>query len=128
MLFSVLFLCICVLYYCHRVTTQLQLNISYRIISYLPVHHPERKRLAIIEPRFSHLTTFIFANDKLFLHTFSKAFLAQALSSFLIVTNIYVQENPRNNHSTKKKNTHTHRTRCTLYHTGPLESTNLNYC
>jgi hypothetical protein len=29
--FSVLFLCICVLYYCHRVATQLQLNISYHI-------------------------------------------------------------------------------------------------
>ena len=26
--------CICVLYYCHRVSTQLQLNISYHIISY----------------------------------------------------------------------------------------------
>jgi len=32
--FSVLFVCICVLYYCHRVATQLQLNISYHIISY----------------------------------------------------------------------------------------------
>jgi len=32
--FYVLFLCKCVLYYCHRVTTQLQLtNISYHIIS-----------------------------------------------------------------------------------------------
>jgi hypothetical protein len=29
--FSVLFVCICVLYYCHRVATQLQLNISYHI-------------------------------------------------------------------------------------------------
>ena len=32
--FSELFICICVLYYCHRLATQLQLNISYRIISY----------------------------------------------------------------------------------------------
>jgi hypothetical protein len=32
--FSVLFVCICVLYYCHRVSTQLQLNISYYMISY----------------------------------------------------------------------------------------------
>jgi hypothetical protein len=30
--FSVLFVCICVLYYCHRVATQLQLNIPFRII------------------------------------------------------------------------------------------------
>jgi hypothetical protein len=39
--FSVLFVCICVLYYCHRVATQLRLtNISYIIISYhiIPYH------------------------------------------------------------------------------------------
>jgi len=30
-LFYVLFVCKCVLYYCHRMTTQLQLNISYHI-------------------------------------------------------------------------------------------------
>jgi hypothetical protein len=37
--FSVLFVCICVLYYCHRVATQLQLtNISY-IISYHIISH-----------------------------------------------------------------------------------------
>jgi len=29
--FSVLFVCVCVLYYCHRVATQFQLNISYHI-------------------------------------------------------------------------------------------------
>jgi len=34
-LFCVLFVCKCVLYYCQRVSTQLQLNISYLILSYL---------------------------------------------------------------------------------------------
>jgi hypothetical protein len=33
-LFYVLFVCKCVLYYCHRLATQLQLNISYLIVSY----------------------------------------------------------------------------------------------
>ena len=32
--FSVLFVCICVLNYCHRVATQLQLNISYHMLGY----------------------------------------------------------------------------------------------
>ena len=32
LLFYVLFVCICVLYYCHRVATQLQLNIPHHII------------------------------------------------------------------------------------------------
>jgi hypothetical protein len=33
--FCVLFVCKCVLYYCHRVATQLQLNILYYIVSYI---------------------------------------------------------------------------------------------
>jgi len=33
-LFYVLLVCKCVMYYCHRVSTQLQLNISYHILSY----------------------------------------------------------------------------------------------
>ena len=33
--FSVLFVCICVLNYRHRVATQLQLNISYHICNYI---------------------------------------------------------------------------------------------
>jgi len=45
-LFSVLFVCKCVLYYCHRVTTQLQLiNISYHIMSKTTVRRVLLKRL-----------------------------------------------------------------------------------
>jgi hypothetical protein len=36
--FSVLFACICVLNNCHRVATQLQLNISYHINTLLAIH------------------------------------------------------------------------------------------
>jgi hypothetical protein len=39
MLFYVLFVCKCVLYYCHRVSTQLQLNILYHTISYIISYH-----------------------------------------------------------------------------------------
>ena len=43
-LFYVLFMCKCVLYYCHRLTTQLQLtNISYHIISH---HHYSPTRIS----------------------------------------------------------------------------------
>jgi len=38
-LFYVLFVCKCVLYYCQGMVTQLQLNISYHIISYIISHH-----------------------------------------------------------------------------------------
>jgi hypothetical protein len=37
--FCIPFVCICVLNYCHRAATQLQLNISYRIISYHISYH-----------------------------------------------------------------------------------------
>jgi hypothetical protein len=37
--FPVLFVCICVQYYCHRVATQLQLNISYHIIYHIISYH-----------------------------------------------------------------------------------------
>jgi len=37
--FSVLFVCICVLNYCHRVATQLQLNISYHISYHTILYH-----------------------------------------------------------------------------------------
>jgi hypothetical protein len=47
--FSVLFVCICVLYYCHRVATQLQFtNISYHIISFT-VHPKSATEIRILE-------------------------------------------------------------------------------
>jgi hypothetical protein len=38
-LFYVLFVCKCVLYYCHRVSTQLKLNVSYHIIYHIISYH-----------------------------------------------------------------------------------------
>jgi len=40
--FSVLFVCICVLNYCHRVVTRLQLNISYLFTCYNVAHNNKR--------------------------------------------------------------------------------------
>jgi len=37
--FSVLFVCICILYYCHRAATQSQLNISYHITYHISYHN-----------------------------------------------------------------------------------------
>jgi len=37
--FSVLFVCICVLNYCHRVATQLQLNIYHIIYHFIISYH-----------------------------------------------------------------------------------------
>jgi hypothetical protein len=46
-LFHVLFVCKCVLYYCHRVTIQLQLtNISYHIVSYHIISYHKNTRIS----------------------------------------------------------------------------------
>jgi hypothetical protein len=37
--FSIFFVCICVLYYCHRLATQLQLNTSYHISYYMSYYY-----------------------------------------------------------------------------------------
>jgi hypothetical protein len=44
--FSVLFVCICVLYYCHRVATQLPLNMSYYHIIYQSSRSSWKQRLS----------------------------------------------------------------------------------
>jgi len=54
-LFCVLFLCTRVLYYCHRVSTQLQLNISYQTIFRNSVIHI--KICLMLTPLYSHLNT-----------------------------------------------------------------------
>jgi hypothetical protein len=46
--FSVLFVCVCVLNNCHRVATQLQLNISYHIIHMVYMINNEAKQQSII--------------------------------------------------------------------------------
>ena len=44
-LFCVLFVCNCVPYYCHRVSTQLQSNISYHIIYHYTCNNKSQKLL-----------------------------------------------------------------------------------
>jgi hypothetical protein len=51
---SVLFLCICVMNYCHRVATQLQLSMSY---IYIYISTPPMGRTACREPQYSYTST-----------------------------------------------------------------------
>ena len=49
----------CVLYYCHRVATQLQLNISYRIMSYA-IYHITGQQVAQIHDRYMMMMMMIY--------------------------------------------------------------------
>jgi len=60
-MFYVLFVCKCVLYYCHRLTIQLQLiNISYHIISYktVVVFAKNRSRVQALQNPEVHLANY----------------------------------------------------------------------
>jgi len=59
--FSVLFVCICVLNYCHRVATQLQLNISY--LEYLSSTRRGQKRGPIRSTGRIHCDRQIYLRD-----------------------------------------------------------------
>ena len=51
MSFYVLFVCKCVLYYCHRVSTQLQFKKTYQCINRLTPNAPYMSRTALLTPK-----------------------------------------------------------------------------
>jgi hypothetical protein len=69
--FSVLFVCICVLNYCHRVATQLQLNISYHINNsvYFVMYCDMFRRTGVMRTNKMHFSYLIYFNGS-FLYMF----------------------------------------------------------
>ena len=92
MSFSVLFVCICVLYYCHRVATQLQLNISYHISYHTITHHIKSATIEIQSSQYIHLDSHKIFHDtphtqRKFYHTLEyDSFISYCKKTFILFT------------------------------------------
>jgi hypothetical protein len=89
--FPVLFVCICVLNNCYRVATQLQLNISYRIVSYHIIYHIVSYRIISYHIISYHIIYIISYHHIMSYHITSYHIISHHITSYHIISHHKMQ-------------------------------------